>query len=60
MCALCHCPSVTQFTGVAPPSSRVVDQHKWDERTYPTFDMDGVFNAKHYGATGATNRVQSS
>ena len=57
MCALCRCPSVTQFTDVAPPSSRVVDQHKWDERTYPTFDMDGVFNAKHYGATGATKRV---
>lgn len=31
---------------------QVVDQHKWDERHYPTFDMEGVFNAKNFGAKG--------
>jgi hypothetical protein len=29
-----------------------VQQHKWDERNYPTFDMEGVYNAKQYGAKG--------
>jgi hypothetical protein len=31
---------------------QIVDQHKWNERQYPTFDMDGVFNAKNFGAKG--------
>ncbi len=29
-----------------------MQQHKWDERNYPTFDMEGVYNAKQYGAKG--------
>ena len=49
----CRGRSVTQLAGVAPPSSRVVDQHKWDEMQYPTFDMEGVLNAKHFGARGS-------
>jgi hypothetical protein len=34
---------------------QVVDQHKWVESEYPTFDMEGVFNVKQYGAKGACN-----
>jgi hypothetical protein len=45
-----HC--VTCCAGVEPPSLQIVEQHKWDESQYPTFDMEGIFNAKHYGAKG--------
>lgn len=46
-----HC--VTCCAGVEPPSLQIVEQHKWDESQYPTFDMEGVFNVRHYGAKGA-------
>jgi hypothetical protein len=32
-----------------------VQQHKWDESSYPTFDMEGVYNAKQFGAKGDGN-----
>ena len=32
-----------------------MQQHKWDESSYPTFDMEGVYNAKQFGAKGDGN-----
>jgi hypothetical protein len=50
----------TRLPGVAPPSMLVVDQHKWKESAFPTFDMEGVFNARQYGAKGAPSQLASA
>jgi hypothetical protein len=53
LCCRVAMSRLTCCSGVSPPSAEVTEQHKWDESQYPTFDEEGVFNARDYGATGA-------
>ena len=36
----------------AGPGESVLSKHRWNERTFPTWDAPGVVNAKQFGALG--------